>query len=209
MHRCQLRFVLRERLGLWAAHSHDGRTSLWPDQRLTPLALELGCIGETRKTVFADKMRRYSSARHHAENMAYTPRELAQAGIEVRQDGSRRSLFALLAQQDISRDAVLSLDEILARTDMQTINQLSIDALYHQYTDRQTKDAELLRKEEAVRIPADFDYDALSGLSNELKSKLNSHRPLTIAAASGIEGMTPAALTLILAMIRAGKRQSA
>ena len=179
------------------------------DQRLTPLALELGCIGETRKTVFADKVRRYSFARHHAENTAYTPRELAQAGIEVRQDGSRRSLFALLAQQDISRDAVLSLDEILARTDMQTINQLSIDALYHQYTDRQTKDAELLRKEEAVRIPADFDYDALSGLSNELKSKLNSHRPLTIAAASGIEGMTPAALTLILAMIRAGKRQSA
>ncbi len=179
------------------------------DQRLTPLGLELGCIGPSRKVAFSDKMRRYRSARHHAENTTFTPRELAQAGIEVRQDGARRSLFALLAQQDLGRDAVLSLDEVLARNDAETINQLSIDALYHQYTDRQTRDAELLRKEEAVRIPADFDYDSLSGLSNELKSKLNTHRPLTIAAASGIEGMTPAALTLILAMIRAGKRQSA
>ena len=179
------------------------------DQRLTPLGLKLGCVGEMRKSAFSEKMRRYDSARDHAEKTTFTPRELGQAGIEVRQDGARRSLFVLLAQQDIPRDAVLSLNEVLAGYDPKIINQLSIDALYHQYTDRQSKDAALLRKEEAVRIPPDFDYDALSGLSNELKSKLNNHRPLTIAAASGIEGMTPAALTLILAMIRAGKRQSA
>ena len=179
------------------------------DQRLTPMGLELGCVGALRKDAFSDKMMRYRSARDRAESMTYTPRELAQSGIEVRQDGSRRSLFALLAQQDIPRDVVLSLDEVMAAYDAQTINQLSIDALYHQYTDRQTKDAALLRKEEAVSIPADFDYDALSGLSNELKFKLNGNRPLTLAAASAIEGMTPAALTLILAMIRAGKRRSA
>lgn len=179
------------------------------DQRLTPMGLELGCVGAPRKEAFSDKMLRYRSARDRAENTTFTPRELAQSGIEVRQDGSRRSLFALLAQQDIPRDTVLALDEVLAAYDAQTINQLAIDALYHQYTDRQTKDAALLRKEEAVRIPADFNYDALSGLSNELKSKLNKNRPLTLAAAAAIEGMTPAALTLILAMIRAGKRQSA
>lgn len=179
------------------------------DQRLTPMGLELGCIGALRKDAFSDKMTRYRLARDRAETMSYTPRELAQSGIEVRQDGSRRSLFALLAQQDIPREVVLSLDEGLAAYDPETINQLSIDALYHQYTDRQTKDAALLRKEEAVNIPADFNYDGLSGLSNELKSKLNNNRPLTLAAASAIEGMTPAALTLILAMIRAGKRHSA
>lgn len=179
------------------------------DQRLTPLALELGCVSAAREEAFLEKMRSYHSARNRAENISFTPRELAQSGIEVRQDGARRSLFALLAQQDIPRETVLSLDDTLAGYDDQTINQLSIDALYHQYTDRQSKDAALLRKEEAVGIPADFNYDALSGLSNELKSKLNTHRPGTIAAASVIEGMTPAALTLILAMIRAGKRHSA
>ncbi|WP_114349262.1 tRNA uridine-5-carboxymethylaminomethyl(34) synthesis enzyme MnmG [Paracoccus lutimaris] len=179
------------------------------DQRLTPFGIELGCIGTQRVEAFADKMRKYHAARDRAETTSFTPRELERVGIDVRQDGTRRSLFALLAQQDISRETVLSLDEVLAGFDAETINQLSIDALYHQYTDRQSKDAELLRKEEAVAIPADFDYGALSGLSNELKSKLNQHRPATIAAASVIEGMTPAALTLLLAMIRAGKRRSA
>lgn len=179
------------------------------DQRLTPFGIHLGCIGQQRMDAFKDKMSSYRAARRRAEEVTLTPNELAQSGIDVRQDGTRRSLFALLAQQDISRETVLTLDEKLAAYDDQIINQLSIDALYHQYTDRQSKDAELLRKEEAVSIPVNFDYDLLSGLSNELKSKLNQTRPATIAAASVIEGMTPAALTLILAVIRAGKRRSA
>ncbi|MEF9606263.1 tRNA uridine-5-carboxymethylaminomethyl(34) synthesis enzyme MnmG, partial [Paracoccus sp. PXZ] len=98
------------------------------------------------------------------------------------------------------------MDDQLASCDQAIIGQLATDALYHQYTDRQDKDAELLRKEEAVAIPAGFNYDALSGLSNELKLKLNHHRPATLAAAASIEGMTPAALTLMLAVIRAGSR---
>ena len=115
----------------------------------------------------------------------------------------------MLAQADGNRDKILSLDSELAGFDDQVINQLGIDALYQQYTDRQSRDAELLRKEEAVAIPANFDYQRLSGLSNELKSKLEHLRPANIAAAATIEGMTPAALTLLLAVIRAGKRASA
>lgn len=154
-------------------------------------------------------MTRYWGARRQAEAASFTPKDLAQVGIEVRQDGTRRSLFALLAQADIAREKVLSLDPDLAGYGDHIINQLGIDALYHQYTDRQSRDAELLRKEEAAMIPADFDYQRLSGLSNELKSKLEQHRPVSIAAAAAIEGMTPAALTLILAMIRTAKRASA
>lgn len=179
------------------------------DQRLTPMGMDLGCIGAERAAVFSDKMTRYRTARQQAEATTFTPTELANSGIDVRQDGTRRSLFALLAQHDIARESVLSLAPEMAKFDDQTISQLSIDALYHQYTDRQAKDAALLRKEEAVAIPADFDYDALSGLSNELKFKLNKLKPATVAAASVIEGMTPAALTLILAVIKAGKRRSA
>ncbi|WP_374425755.1 tRNA uridine-5-carboxymethylaminomethyl(34) synthesis enzyme MnmG [Paracoccus sp. (in: a-proteobacteria)] len=179
------------------------------DQRLTPLGIELGCVGTERKDMFAAKMTRYRVARDRAESVTFTPNDLAKVGIEVRQDGTRRSLFALLAQADGNRDKILSLDSELAGFDDQVINQLGIDALYQQYTDRQSRDAELLRKEEAVAIPANFDYQSLSGLSNELKSKLEHLRPANIAAAATIEGMTPAALTLLLAVIRAGKRASA
>jgi len=179
------------------------------DQRLTPLGIDIGCIGQERQAAFSDKMRHYSAARSRAETVSFTPSELSRAGIEVRQDGARRSLFALLAQQEIPQDQVLALDEHLKSYDQPIIGQLATDALYHQYVDRQGKDAELLRKEEAVAIPTSFDYGALSGLSNELKFKLSQQRPATLAAAAAIEGMTPAALTLMLAVIRAGHRRTA
>lgn len=179
------------------------------DQRLTPLGIQIGCVGDTRANAYAEKTQQYSSARKRAEEVTFTPSELTRVGIEVRQDGSRRSLFALLAQQDIPLDQVLALDADLASHDVATIRQVCTDALYHQYTDRQRKDAEMLRKEEAVAIPEFFDYDAISGLSNELKTKLGKFRPSNFAAAAQIEGMTPAALTLILAVIRAGQRRSA
>lgn len=179
------------------------------DQRLTPLAIQLGCVSETRLDVFTAKMHRYSRAAQRAKEVSFTPAELARAGIGVRQDGARRSLFALLAQQDIALAQVLSLDPELAKQDLATILQLSIDALYQQYTDRQERDAQMLQKEEAVTIPQSFDYDAISGLSNELKSKLGMIRPASLAAAAQIEGITPAALTLILAVLRSAQRRSA
>lgn len=179
------------------------------DQRLTPLGVEIGCVSTARKDSFSEKMRRYSAARTRAENISFTPTELSRHGIEVRQDGTRRSLFALLAQQDIEPGQVLALDAELAGYDAQTVRQLAIDALYQQYTDRQERDAELLRREEAVSIPQHFDYAAISGLSNELKAKLTQFRPANLAAAAQIEGMTPAALTLILAVLRSSQRRSA
>lgn len=179
------------------------------DQRLTPLGIELGCIGEERRSVFKDKMIRYDAARSLAEAKTFTSTELVKHGIKVRNDGVRRSLFALLGQQDIERELVLALDAELAGLDEATISQVSIDALYHQYTERQARDASMLRKEEGITIPQDFDYNSISGLSSELKAKFNLHRPATIAAASMIEGITPAALTLLLAVIRSNSRQSA
>lgn len=179
------------------------------DQRLTSLGIETGCVGQERQAAFAEKQRRYTLARQRAEAITLSPSDLRRAGIEVRQDGVRRSLFSLLGQNEIPQDQVLELDQELSSYDAATIKQLAVDALYHQYADRQSRDAELLRKEEAVAIPTDFDYDALSGLSNELKSKLKQHQPTSLAAAATIEGMTPAALTLILAVIRTGMRQKA
>lgn len=179
------------------------------DQRLTPLGLEIGCVEADRSAFFADKMRRYAAARSIAESRVFTPTQLAAQNIQVRSDGVKRSLFSLLGQQDIDRGAVLALSDDLGEVDSDIINQIAIDALYHQYAERQTRDAELLQKEEAIQIPDDLDYDSISGLSNELKSKLNTARPMTLAAAARIEGITPAALTLLIAVIKSARRQTA
>lgn len=178
------------------------------DQRLTQMGIELGLVREPRLSAFTEKMTRYRGLRNHAETTAFTPNFLQSHGIAVRQDGARRSLFSLLAQQDVDTDLVLGLDETLANADRNLILQLSIDALYDQYSDRQERDAEMLRKEEAVAISPEFSYDDISGLSSELKNKLNKIKPTSLAAAAKIEGMTPAALTLLLAMLRSSKRRA-
>lgn len=179
------------------------------DQRLTPLGIELSCVGDVRKAAFSEKTRRYVSAKKRAQEVSFTPTELSRTGIAVRHDGTRRSLFSLLAQQEIPLDQVLALDLEFSSHDQDTIRQLSIDALYSQYADRQERDAEMLRKEEGVRISPAFNYDEISGLSHELKAKLNKVRPETLAAAAKIEGMTPAALTLLLAVLRSEKHRAA
>lgn len=179
------------------------------DQRLTPIALEIGCVSANRALQFDRKMQHYAFARKLADSKTFSPNQLALKGISVRQDGVRRSLFALLGQSDVDQDAVIRLDDEFSELDRAVVKQLATDALYHQYTDRQGRDAEQLRKEESVLIPAKFDYAGISGLSNELKDKLLRIRPTSLAAASAIEGMTPAALTLILAIIRSGGRKSA
>lgn len=179
------------------------------DQRLTPLGLELGCVGSERETVFRQKMEDYSVLRKYAEDKVYLPSQLAKGDIFVRNDGVRRSLFRLLGQQDVDQNQILKLDPVLAATDGALLKQVATDALYHQYSDRQQRDADMLRKEEAITIPETFDYDVLSGISNELKAKLHLHRPVSLAAASKIEGMTPAALTLILAALRNVSRKTA
>lgn len=179
------------------------------DQRLTGLGIDVGCVGERRRLAYSDKMKRYRSARAIAERTSFTPPQLSALGIQVRNDGSRRSLFTLLAQPDIDRERVIDLAPDMQLIDKETIEQLAIDALYHQYAERQERDAETLRKEESVTIPPEFDYDGLSGLSNELKAKLKVNKPATLAVAGGIEGMTPAALTLLLAVLKAKQKRSA
>ena len=179
------------------------------DQRLTPVGIELGCIGAVRQNVFNDKMRKYAHAKSLTEAKTFTSAELAKQGINVRQDGARRSVFALLGQQDINSDTILALDTDIASLDQTVIRQVAADALYAQYTDRQSRDAEILRKEERMTIPGNFNYSAISGLSNELKAKLTARMPTSIAAAATIEGMTPAALTLLIALIRSEERKLA
>ncbi|MEZ5771068.1 MAG: tRNA uridine-5-carboxymethylaminomethyl(34) synthesis enzyme MnmG [Defluviimonas denitrificans] len=172
------------------------------DQRLTPLGLGVGCVGEQRREAFGRKMEALGAARARLESQTYSPNQAAAVGIRVGQDGHRRSAFELLAFPDVAFDDLLRLDPSLTDLDPEIREQISRDAMYATYIDRQATEVEALRRDEAHEIPPDFDYRMLSGLSFELTAKLERARPATLAQAGRIDGMTPAALTLILAAIR-------
>ena len=172
------------------------------DQRLTPLGLGVGCVGEQRREAFGRKMAALGAARARLESQTYSPNQAAAVGIRVGQDGHRRSAFALLAFPDVAFDDLLRLDPSLTDLDPEIREQISRDAMYATYIDRQANEVEALRRDEAHEVPPDFDYRMLSGLSFELTAKLERARPATLAQAGRIDGMTPAALTLILAAIR-------
>jgi tRNA uridine 5-carboxymethylaminomethyl modification enzyme len=179
------------------------------DQRLTPLGVALGCVGEPRRRAFEAKMGRLDAARDRLEGISWTAREIAGAGVNVSPDGPRRTAFDVLGLPDVAFDALLVLEPALSDIEPDTREQLGRDALYAKYVDRQARDVEAMRRDEAEAIPEDFNFAALSGLSNELKQKLLVSRPATLAQAGRVEGMTPAALTLILAKLRQRRRKSA
>jgi tRNA uridine 5-carboxymethylaminomethyl modification enzyme len=179
------------------------------DQRLTPLGIELGCVDEERQAAFARKMERLNAARQTLEEVTWTPRQVSAAGVAISADGARRSAFDLLSFPDVDFAVLVALDPSLDEIDPETRDQISKDALYAKYFERQKRDVEGMRRDEAEAIPEDFDFAVLSGLSNELKQKLSRIRPATLAQAGRVEGMTPAALTLILAKLRQARRKSA
>ncbi|WP_043871286.1 tRNA uridine-5-carboxymethylaminomethyl(34) synthesis enzyme MnmG [Celeribacter indicus] len=179
------------------------------DQRLTPLGLDLGLVTEGRRVAFEEKMTALERARSLLEARTYTPRELAGAGIAVSDDGSRRTLYTVLSFPDSSFDQLLALDPGLGDLPDEVRDQLAKDALYANYIARQKRDVEAMKRDEQQAIPVDFDYAALVGLSNELRMKLEKTRPQTIAQAGRVEGMTPAAATLILARVRQAKKAKA
>ena len=179
------------------------------DQRLTPFGLYLGCVGEDRALAFGKKQAALERSRTALEARLLTPQAIAELGIHVSHDGTRRSAFSLLALPEADLQAVASVCPEFATEDKLIQRQIAIEALYAQYLDRQSEDAAAIRRDEAVKIPVGFQYGALGGLSSELRLKLERLRPTSLAQAATIEGMTPAALTLLLAKLRQGARQIA
>ncbi|KIN78886.1 tRNA uridine 5-carboxymethylaminomethyl modification enzyme MnmG [Sulfitobacter mediterraneus KCTC 32188] len=172
------------------------------DQRLTPLAIQLGCASSQRTNAFQAKLDELTRVKAKLTSATFTPKEAIQAGIEISQDGNRRSAFQLLSFPDMKFADILPLVPELDGVALEISEQIERDALYSNYLGRQQKDIEALRKDEAQRIPDSFPYSALEGLSNELKAKLIAAQPETLAQAARIDGMTPAALTLLLARLR-------
>jgi tRNA uridine 5-carboxymethylaminomethyl modification enzyme len=172
------------------------------DQRLTPLGLGWGIIGEHRRQAFEAKLEDLSAARGLADRLTMTPNEAAAWGLKINQDGKRRTAIDLLSLPDVSFNDITRIWPRLGEISDTAREQLEIEAVYAGYLHRQQADIDAFRRDEGLTIPAGFDYGALGGLSNELREKLDRVRPATIGQASRIDGMTPAALTLVLAYVR-------
>ena len=175
------------------------------DQRLTPLAIELGCISQDRRIAFDNKMNELQTVKSRLSSLFVSEAVLAHRGIKVSKDGSRRSAIDLLAYPDVSFADLVGIWPELGDTESAVASQLEKDAQYAYYIERQSSEIEMLKRSEAVQIPADFSYDGLAGLSNEIIDKLTQIRPETLGQANRIEGMTPAALTLIFAKLKQAK----
>ena len=172
------------------------------DQRLTPMGMDLGCVGSARRAAFVDKMDALGNARSVLEARFVTSRDLASLGMQAGSEAAKRSVFAALAMPDADIAAIATLIPELGELSPTIRQQIVTEAIYAPYIERQAEEVERLRREESATIPAALRYLGLSGLSAELAQKLELARPETLLQAGKIEGMTPAGLALILAHSR-------
>ncbi|MGD8354741.1 MAG: tRNA uridine-5-carboxymethylaminomethyl(34) synthesis enzyme MnmG [Methyloceanibacter sp.] len=172
------------------------------DQRLTPFGIAAGCVGKTRQRVYEVKAERLKAGEEVLRNLTLTPNEAAKMGLSINRDGRKRSAFDLLSYPDIDIPRLAEIWPEIGALDAAIASQLSIDARYAVYVSRQEMDVAAFRKDEAISIPADFAYDGLPGLSNELRQKLSRTRPASLGQAARLDGMTPAALMLLLAHVK-------
>jgi len=179
------------------------------DQRLTPIGIAAGVVGSDRAARFGEKAAALAEAMTLARETRYTPKEAQALGIAVNPDGQRRSMRDLLAYPGVDLTAFEGEHPAIVGWSAAVREQVQIDAGYAGYLDRQAADAEALRREEQLKLPANLDYALIGGLSNEVREKLSLIQPQTLGQAGRIEGMTPGALTALLSHVRKGSRAEA
>ncbi len=172
------------------------------DQRLTDLGVDWGCVGQERTTAFQNKMRILAAFRESILRIDVTPNRARELGLNVNLDGIRRNGMALLALPGVSLATLARLDPMLNECPPWAAELLETEGKYSVYLERQADDMARVARDRDLAIPDGLDYDRVAGLSNELRHKLKSIRPRSIFEASQIEGMTPAGLVLLTALIR-------
>jgi tRNA uridine 5-carboxymethylaminomethyl modification enzyme len=177
------------------------------DQRLTDKGIALGCVGAGRAAHHRAKMAALSAAKAMARSLSVTPNEAARHGLSLNRDGHRRSAFELLSYPEIGWAEVSAIWPELSAIEPGIAVHLEIDAKYDVYLKRQTADVEAFRRDESL-VLADIDYDAVPGLSNEARVKLECARPRTVGQASRLDGITPAALGILAAYLRREARKA-
>ncbi len=177
------------------------------DQRLTARGIAFGCVGSERTRKYREKATLLDAARTLARSLSVTPTEAARHGLSLRKDGQRRSAFELLSYPNLAVSDLTRIWPEFATVPAKIAEQLEIDAKYDVYLSRQAADVESYRRDDSLVLDDDLDYAVLPGLSNEVRHKLQAHRPRTIGQAGRIDGMTPAALALLVAHVRRQNRK--
>jgi tRNA uridine 5-carboxymethylaminomethyl modification enzyme len=172
------------------------------DQRLTDRGVAIGCVGAERRRRHQEKMAALTAARAFASSVALTPDEAERHGLALNKDGRRRSAFELLSHPNIGIDQVAAIWPRLGDLPPKLVEQLEIDAKYEVYLSRQAADIAAYRRDESLELPESLDYAQLGGLSNEVRQKLAAARPRTLGQAARMDGITPAALTLLVAHLK-------
>ena len=176
------------------------------DQRLTDKGIALGCVSVSRETAWNEKKQALKQAREMVEKLTATPNDLVEKGLDINQDGRRRSAFDLLRYPEILWEDLEAIWPEMKTIESHIREQIEIDALYAGYMARQLAEIEAFRKDEALKLPEMLDYGSIGGLSNEVRQKLETVRPTTLGAASRIPGVTPAAT---IALLRHVKKRAA
>ena len=174
------------------------------NQRLTPLGGAVGCVGSARSAAFAAKAKQLEQGEALLRSLMLTPDEAAKSGLSINRDGRKRSAFELLSYPDVDVARLTTIWPEIGRLDSEMAEQLAVDARYAVYVKRQELDIAAFRKDEGIAIPSEFAFAALPGLSTELRQKLERHRPASLGQAARLDGMTPAALMLLLAHLKKG-----
>ena len=172
------------------------------DQRLTDLAINLGAVGSERKKIFSEKKKNISSLNNFLESKFLTPNEAKKYNIKIAMDGVKRSCLEVMGQRKVNMAKIRQIFNDIPLFSSSIEKQVVIDAHYMGYLKRQERDIKSFKKDESVIIPKDINYENLSGLSNEVKSKLISIRPKTLGQAIRIDGITPAAIIILLSHIK-------
>jgi len=178
----------------------------YADQRLTARGITIGSVGATRRRLHMEKMAALAAARGYARSLSLTPSEAERHGLALKKDGQRRSAFELLSHPNVGIADLARIWPRLGDFPPKIAEQLETDAKYAVYLERQAADIASYRRDESLELPAEIDYARIKGLSNEARQKLIAIRPRTIGQAGRIDGMTPAALTLLVAHVRRGAR---
>jgi tRNA uridine 5-carboxymethylaminomethyl modification enzyme len=172
------------------------------DQRLTDRGIAIGCVGAERRRRHREKTAALTAARDFARSVSLTPDAAERHGLALNRDGRRRSAFELLSHPNIGITQLAGIWPELADLPAKIAEQLEIDAKYEVYLSRQAADIAAYRRDESLQLPEDLDYSQLPGLSNEVRQKLAAARPATIGQAARMDGITSAALTLLVAHIK-------
>ncbi|MGD9637611.1 MAG: tRNA uridine-5-carboxymethylaminomethyl(34) synthesis enzyme MnmG [Alphaproteobacteria bacterium] len=172
------------------------------DRRLTPAGIKIGCVGKERQKAFEEKDANLTKGYNLVNSLEISPSKLKLYGIEIKQDGIKRTAFELLSFRDITLDHLCNIWPELKDLDSITLEQIKVEGQYFGYLKRQESDIEAFKRDENLKIPENFNYDLVGGLSNEVKSKLKKVMPNTIGVASRIPGITPSAVSAVMVAVK-------